>query len=59
MFAELGLNDRAQILDKLHKIRMKEAIKYGGEDPSKPHIVTQLPSNDKDKIMEQYYAAKR
>ena len=38
---------------------MKEASKYGGEDASKPHIASQLPANEKDKIMEQYYTAKR
>jgi len=55
LFADMGLNDRSQILDKLHKIRMKEANKYGAEDPSKPQLLT----NDKDRIREQYYLAKR
>ena len=38
IFNDLGLSDRAKILDKLHKMRTKAVDKWGNEDPSKPHI---------------------
>jgi len=50
IFANLDLQDRAQILDKLHMIRMKAADKWGGTEPSKPHLAA-MPNNDKDKII--------
>ena len=54
----MNVVDRAQILEKIHKMRMKVAEKRGPEEPSKPHL-PQMTGNEKDKIMAQYFAAKR
>lgn len=50
--------DRAQILDKIHKMRMRVADKRGPDEPTKPHL-PKMTGNDKDKLMAQYFAAKR
>ena len=58
VYAKLDIQDRAQILDKLHKMRIKAADKWGNTETVKPHVAS-VVANDKDKIVEQYYAAKR
>ena len=58
VFAKLDMTDRAQILEKLHKMRIKASEKWGNGETVKP--TTSHPvGSDKDKIVEQYYAAKR
>ena len=42
--------DRAQILDKIHKMRMRVVEKRGLEEPSKPYL-PQMSLNEKDKII--------
>lgn len=46
------------LLDKLHNLRILAVEKQNGEEPIKPHL-PQMSGNEKDKIMAQYYAAKR
>ena len=58
LFNKMQIQDRNEILDKIHKIRMKVFDQRGFEDLAKPHY-PQLNSLEKDKIVEQYFAAKR
>ena len=58
IFKSMDVVDRAQILDKIHKMRMRVADKRGPEEPTKPHL-PKMTGNDKDKLMAQYFAAKR
>ena len=57
----MDVNDRAQILEKIHRMRLRVAERKGLDEPGKSiqQIKSSTNSNDKDKIMEQYFAAKR
>ena len=57
-FAGLDVVDRAYILDKIHNLRVKAATRVGNEDVAKPYLPT-MSGPDRDKIMAQYFAAKR
>ena len=50
IFRSMDVVDRAQILDKIHKMRMRVADKRGPEEPTKPHL-PKMTGNDKDKLM--------
>ena len=55
IFKNMDVVDRAQILDKIHKMRMRVEDKKTSE----PGKINGGGQQDKDKIMEQYYAMKR
>ena len=57
----MDVNDRAQILEKIHRMRLRVAERKGLDEPGKSiqQIKSLTDSNDRDKIMEQYFAAKR
>ena len=56
----MDVQEKAQILDKIHKMRMRVAERQILDEPGKAHsMLQQQHGNDKDKIMEQYYAVKR
>ena len=58
LFNKMSIQDRSEILDKIHKIRMKVFDDRGFEDVAKPHY-PHLNALEKDKIVEQYFAAKK
>jgi hypothetical protein len=58
MFNKMNISDRNEILDKIHRIRMRAFDDRGFEDVTKPHV-PQMSQLEKDKIVEQYYAAKK
>ena len=62
IFKNMDVVDRAQILDKIHKMRMNVADRnsHHAAEPVKPFNKNTTSGNvEKDKIMEQYYAVKR
>jgi len=58
LFKNMRIQDRSEILDKIHAMRLHALDKRGYEDLAKPHLPT-LGTNEKDKIVEQYFAAKK
>ena len=58
MFQRLGIKERTQILDKIHKMRLKAFDRREFENLIKPHMPMNNPG-EKEKIIEQYYMAKR
>ena len=54
----MNVADKSQILEKIHNMRMRVIDKRGTQEPSKPHLPS-MSGNEKDKIMAQYYSAKR
>ena len=58
IFKTMDVMDREQILDKIHRMRLKVAERMGVEEPSKPYL-PKMTGSEKDKIMAQYYAAKK
>ena len=58
MFQKLGMKERTQILDKIHKMRLKAFDRREFENLIKPHMPLNNPQ-EKEKIMEQYFMAKR
>ena len=55
IFKSMNLADRSQILEKIHNMRMREVE---AKEPSKPNL-PQMTGGEKDKLMAQYYSAKR
>ena len=58
LFKNMRIQDRSEILDKIHNMRMNAMDKRGYEDLAKPHL-PQISTNEKEKIVEQYFAAKK
>lgn len=58
LFQKLGVEDRTQILDKIHTMRMKAFDRREYENLAKPHHQAFNPA-EKSKLVEQYYMAKR
>ena len=58
LFQKLRVEDKSLILDKIHQMRMRAFDKRGYENLAKPHMPSYNPQ-EKEKIIEQYYMAKR
>ena len=55
VFSQMDSAAKAQILEKIQKMRQQVLSKYGSVDSTKPN----QPGGDRDKMMEQYFAQKR
>ena len=51
MFQKLAVNERTQILDKIHKMRLKAYDRREFENLVKPHVPMNNPA-EKEKIIE-------
>jgi hypothetical protein len=59
LFAGMGQHDQQDMLSKLHELRMKSyAVRENKKDSAKPHLPL-LNTNEKEQIIEQFYAAKK
>jgi len=58
LFKNMRIQDRSEILDKIHNMRIHALDRRGNEDLAKPHLPA-LGTNEKTKIVEQYFAAKK
>jgi predicted esterase len=59
LFAGMGMGDQQDMLSKLHELRMKSyAVRENRADAAKPHLPL-LNTNEKEQIIEQFYAAKK
>ena len=58
LFKKMRIQDRSEILDKIHNMRINNFDKKAEADVAKPHL-PQLSNVEKEKIVEQYFAAKK
>jgi len=59
LFKKLGDGDKQELLNKLHEMRLKAfSTRENKADAAKPHL-PQLDSNERERILEQFYDAKK